>query len=249
MTQQFNPRFPSPTDVIQIIRSKTSELAGLARDVFLSPYDLYLIDRATGVLGGFCQGDDQADAPEDGSGDWSEAENYIRETFFALTRPIPRIWTPSGYHYLLPALSMNSPAIAGFHSLSLFGKARACALTKAILVDGQPLSGFSRNLGLRSLDWHRVFDYDSEMMLAENVDAEAMHLDDKLGDVMWYDRCLDRSGRKRLIGMLCESPGKLSKILRNFRSSYESAYHYLCLEGGLHGLHPQNHSSNGGDQP
>ena len=241
-----NPKFPPPDDLIRVIRSKTLELVDLARDVFLSPYDLYLIDRATGALGGFCQGDDQADAPEDGSGDWSEAENYIRETFFVLSRPVPQIWTPSGYHYFIPALSMDSAAIAGFQSLALHAKAHACALIKAVLVDGHPLPGCSRSRGLRSLDWHCVFDYSSEMTLADEIDDEALILDEMIGDAMWFDRCLDRSGRKRLIGLLRESPQKLRGIVRKFSASSESAYNYLCLEGGLYGLHPMNSEDGNG---
>ena len=232
---------PSSSEVLQRVLYQLPNLCKLTRDVFISPYDLYLVDRATGVLGGFCQGDAETDPNiESESGCFADSEELLRDTFAGMHRPLPWIFTPSGAHYFLPALAMDIGALNGFMALPYAEKVRVCVRTKMCLVDGERVPGFDdldpEELG--SAIWEAMFDFDPEITGPDVVDLKQTILEGPIEMAMWMDRCLDRMGEPRPLPMFEKAPLKVSQAVRKFKAPYRRAYHLLSTEGGLHGLHP-----------
>jgi hypothetical protein len=217
-------------------------LCRLIGDVFISPYDLYLVDRATGILGGFCKGTAQSDPTlEIETWRFADAEELLRDAFAEMPHPLPWIFTPSGAHYLLPTLAMSSIALGGFMALPYTEKARVSAQLKMCFVDGQRVSGFE-HLDPEGLDpalWAALFDFETAITAPDAVDLTSMYVRGPIEMAMWMDRCLHRVGETRLVGLIEKDPLGAPAVARKFRKRYRRARNQLSKGGGLHGLFPK----------
>lgn len=232
-------KIPAGPELIRRVLDKIPLICGLTREVFISPYDLYLLDRETGVLGGFCQGDSQVDPTiEIDDICFADSEEFIRDTFEFLNRPIPWIFTPSGAHYFLPSLAMDVPTLCGFMRLPYAEKVRVCALSKLCLVDGDRIPGFEHldPEGLGPDVWRAMFDFDPALQSPKEADLKRMLIAGPIQKAMWMDRCLDRAGAARPLREIEGFPLRLKLLLHKYGSSYQRAYRLLSKRGGIHGL-------------
>jgi hypothetical protein len=240
-SDQHPSGLPASSVVLERVRSKLLTIVNLTREVFISPYDLYLVDRATGVLGGFCQGNDQQDPNlESESGRFADSEELLRDTFSEMKRPLPWIFTASGAHYFLPAITMDTGTLHGFTLLPYAEKVRVVARMKMCLADGERVPGFEHldpeELGPET--WGAMFDCDPAILGPESVDLKQVRIRGPVESGMWMDRYLDRIGAARPLRMFEKAPLEIGRTKREFWKSYRRARRVLPKKGSIHGPFP-----------
>ena len=190
LTERF---YPSAESFIAGIRDNLPKIMTLTRDVFVTSYDLVLLDYSHGLLGGDAQEESREDVES-----YSEAEVRIRCILHGLSPLLPIIWTEeTGASYFLPALTMPLAARVKFSQLSELEKLKVALQTKRVFVNGEALLDCGGS-GKQTPDadfWSTLFAFDADHV---HTDGELImdRIDLAAGSSLafWLERCIERDG-------------------------------------------------------
>jgi hypothetical protein len=116
---------PSNSEIVDAIRERTIKIVKLTRDVFVSSYDLVLLDRSHAILGGH----------------WKSVSDYgatdsISAALSMITE-LPSGWTDWGAYYFLPGLSMDDDILGSLRVMPEADQFRAFVRVKRVLVEAE----------------------------------------------------------------------------------------------------------------
>lgn len=197
----------------------------LTGDVFVTSFDLVLVDHSHGLLGGDAKKQSREEIE-----DFSAAELRIRDHLHRLAHRLPVIWTEIGVSYFIPALTMPLAACVKFSQLSKLEKLKVALQTKRVFVNGETFLDYGGD-GKQMPDpdfWSALFKFDPDHVC---TDSEISEIDfaDGASLAFWLERCIERDGgearfvdRLDLDALVAEDSKNLERWIRS-----------LALEWGM----------------
>lgn len=175
--------YPSGEALVQSLHDNLGKIMSASRDVFLSPFDLALLDHSHGVLGGV---------------EFLNGQPEISETLEALSPRLPTIWTEIGFAYFVPALTMPLAARVMFFHLSNLEKFRVALKTKRVFVNREVFLGYggtSKQLPDAGF-WSALFEFNAghAHTHADIAEANVVEFPPGASCAFWLERCIDRDG-------------------------------------------------------
>lgn len=193
-TEPLAERFyPSDEALIHSIHDNLGTIMTTARDVFVTSFDLVLLDHSHGVIGGGAKKQSRKEVEE-----FSASEHEIRDILQDLSPFLPVAWTEVGFAYFVPALTMPLAARVKFHQLPELEKLMVALQTKRVFVNGETFLEYGGS-GKQMPDvgfWSALFEFDPDHACteAEIADANITEFSTGASLAFWLERYIERDG-------------------------------------------------------
>jgi hypothetical protein len=224
--------YPSGEAVVLALHENLGTIMELTRDVFVTTFDLVLLDHSHGVLGGEAKKQSREETEK-----FSAAHQELRGILFSLWPDLPTASSlSSGYEsesFFAPAVTMPLPARVKFMELTAGEQLKVMLQTKRVFVNGDTFLEYGGS-GKQMPDtgfWSALFEFNAEHQCTDDEIWGAVFIEFGPGMFypFWLERCVERDGGEaRFIEQLIHS-----ELIDTPFWALPGPFHACALEWGM----------------
>ena len=196
---KYKRHLPPDPELLELLQANVVTICDLVKDVFITSFDLVLLDYEHGILGGGSKVLEKSAVTDS----VSAAEDEIRNCLYRIRPALPFGLCSRFNVYFLPALTMSVQQRTKMAGLCDRGLLATAITTKRAFVNRVPIGPFDSTKG--SLPgWSEWWDFILDATGAPEVDdIDIVQFNSSTTRAFWFERIADRmSGIPDLIGSL-----------------------------------------------